>query len=167
MRRRWRGWGDGKSFMENAQLTFALVALAECLSIARDPWWLFGGAAFAIVSPDSCLVKDIDVLVSDRDGQILSDLFGWKNHADGGTNKFQSTWFLKATLGGLPVEFMSSLHVKSGDHWKAVDLQTRRALPIDDAMIYLPEPTELADLFELMGRPKDLERAQQLRLSLL
>jgi hypothetical protein len=165
MRRRWRGWGEGNSLVENARLNSALVALTECLSITKDPWWLFGGAAFALMSYNSGSVKDIDVLVSDRDGQILSDRYGWKNHADGWTNKFQSTWFLKAALQGLPVEFMSGLRVKSGDQWKNVELQTRRGLQIDDAIIYLPEPAELRDLFELFGRPKDLERAERLRLS--
>jgi hypothetical protein len=149
--------------MEDTRLNPALVSLAECMSTTHDPWWIFGGAAFAVLSSDTASVTDIDVLVSDRDGQVLSDLFSAKNQADGGTNKFQSTWFLKTSLQGLPIEFMSSLLVKSGEHWKKVELQTRRALQIDDATIYLPEPNELAVLFELFGRPKDLERAQWLR----
>ncbi len=152
--------------MEENRLTLALIWIADCLSDSKEPWWIFGGAAFAISKSMSISVPDIDVLVSDRDCQALSTKFGWENEADGGNDKFQSNCFLKTSFQELPIEFMSGLKVKSGKHWRSVEPQTRHSKKLASAQIFLPEPRELASLFELFGRPKDLERAEQLRLFL-
>jgi hypothetical protein len=141
----------------------AIVFAAETLLAARDPWWIIGGAAFALMSSKAAELNDIDVLVSRRDAKTMSDLFGWSNIADGGNELFRSSWFLKTTHHNITIEFMSDLEVYRNQIWTSVQPQTRQSTPVGGHTIYLPEASDLACLFEAMGRPKDLERARLLR----
>lgn len=149
--------------MNTQQLHIAALSLAHLLSRTRDPWWIFGGAAMALLGLESDEVKDIDVLISAADADILSKAFGFTNHAASGHSYFRSSWFTKLTLGDLPVEIFADFQVRHKQHWQHVSPVTCHELRLSGATLYLPAPLELADLFDLCGRPKDLSRATRLR----
>jgi hypothetical protein len=150
--------------MQTQRLHKAAHALADLLSITRDPWWIFGGAAMALLGVESEEVKDIDVLISAADAGILTKAFGFINHADSGHNRFRSSWFAKLTLDDMPVEILAEFQVGHGDHWERILPVTRHQIRLSGASFYTPEPQELADIFEKCARPKDLARATRLRI---
>jgi hypothetical protein len=149
--------------MEAAHLEPALAFLAEVVSITHDPWWVFGGAAFALLGAPLAPVSDIDVLVSRADAELLAKRYNWENQASCGNSLFQSTYFLKTVSHDMPVEFMAELKVKKTDGWALIEPSTRKKLSLGDVDIYVPDVADLADIFQTMGRPNDLKRASVLR----
>jgi hypothetical protein len=148
--------------MQAQSLHKAAQSLADLLSITRDPWWIFGGAAMALLGLETEEVKDIDVLVSAADGDILAKAYGLINYADSGHSRFRSLWFAKLILADMPVEIFADFQVKRGEGWQNIVPLTRHEVRVGAANLFVPEPIELADIFQACGRPKDLVRAERL-----
>lgn len=138
-----------------------LVQVAETLQIARDDWWLVGGAAVALQGL-AIEIADIDVLLSQRDlRQILAGLNVACNE-DTVIDRIRSDIWGRWTALPLSVDLMAGLQVRTGDGWTRVEPTTRVAIAVGGRALYAPSRPELMGICRLFGRPKDLERAEGL-----
>ena len=135
-----------------------LVAVADRLAGAADPWWVIGGAAAALHGLDATAIGDVDILTSITDARRLVAEPDVVAIDDGGTGGFSSDVF--AHLTGLPlkVDILGGFKVRG----TPLVIETRVALPVGEALVYVPAREELVGIFRLFGRPKDIARADAL-----
>lgn len=144
--------------MLSAHEQIALQRISGLLSAAADPWWVLGSAAMALIGVDPGEIRDIDVLVSRRDATALMDSHHWENQADGGTEQFRSSIFLRPGLGEKRVEIMSEYEIRRGDKWEPVQPASRLRVMLDDTALFVPERWEQIEILNRLARPKDRER---------
>ncbi|HYX03690.1 MAG TPA: hypothetical protein VE963_16475 [Reyranella sp.] len=138
-----------------------LVAVAAVMEAAQEAWWLIGGSAVAVHGLDIA-IADVDVLMSARDlRRVMVDLH-LACQEGVATDRVRSDIWVRWTALPLGVDFMSGLHIRSGERWTRVAPTSREAVAVEGAMLYVPSRAELADICRLFGRPKDLERAEGL-----
>jgi len=77
-------------------LAETLAMLSEAASGARDPWWIIGSAAVVLHGRSIDHVKDVDLVMSAADGEILISLT--EGHAP-------TAGYLKKLRTELPQEF--------------------------------------------------------------
>jgi hypothetical protein len=135
-----------------------LQRVADLLADARDPWWVLGSAAMALIGIDPGEIHDIDVLVSAPDAEALMHAFALTNQADGGTTHFRSDYFLIPPLGEIRVEIMAGYHILSEAAWTPVCPATRQAIAVGPATVFVPERQDQINLLTRLGRPKDHAR---------
>jgi hypothetical protein len=141
-----------------------LQRVADFLSETADPWWVLGSAAMALIGVDPGEIRDIDVLVSASDAEALMTTYSLPNEADGGTEGFRSTYFLKPDLGDVPVEVMGGYQIRTGGLWTPVEPLSRQRITIDNAKIYIPNRNEQIEILKQLGRPKDLARLKRFNM---
>lgn len=138
-----------------------LQRIADLLADAKDPWWVLGSAAMALIGVEPGEIHDIDVLVSARDAEALMQAFALANQADGGTPQFRSDYYLLPQLGTLRVEIMAGYQIRCGDVWQPVVPASRQAVTVGPATLFVPERREQIELLQRLGRPKDRARLQR------
>ena len=143
----------------DAAFVTTLHLLADVMGRSRDPWWIIGSAAVALHGGDPGTIADIDVIVSRRDLDALYDTLPLTNTPDASKQMFTSDLFGLWSEPALDVEFMTGLKVRSGSDWQDVEPQTREAVTIGDASLFVPEKQELIAILHSFGRDKDLRRA--------
>lgn len=143
--------------------TGSLIQTAKLLEATSDPWWILGSAAVALVGGEPGQVKDIDVLVSNRDALALMRLHGLKNVADGGNQLFRSQYFLRPETDDLAVEIMAGFSVCSGANWVTIMPLTRIAISLAGTTVFVPDANEQIELLHLIGRAKDQSRIEALQ----
>lgn len=148
-------------------------ALREALAVAvpdlqrhcRDPWTVIGSAAAALAGADVS-VADLDVLCSIRDAEILTALWrdrldaAYVHAADG--DRFRSR-FARFRFPGLPLEVMGGLELRGPQGWQAVQVRERVLVDCGGIAVPVPASMEQVRILESFARPKDLQRAAQLR----
>jgi len=139
----------------------ALHRVADLLADTKDPWWVLGSAAMALIGVDPGEVNDIDVLVSSRDAERLMTSFALTNQADGGTSQFRSSYFLIPDLGEVRVEIMADYQVRRGNAWAPVNPASRQAIAVGTATLFIPDREDQIQLLERLGRAKDLDRLKR------
>lgn len=142
----------------------ALRRITEFLSETADPWWVLGSAAMALIGVDPGEIRDIDVLVSASDAEALMTAYSLPNEADGGTEGFRSTYFLKPDLGDVPVEVMGGYQIRTAGLWTPVEPLSRQRITIDNAVVYIPNRKEQIEILKQLGRPKDLARLKRFNM---
>ncbi|MCS6760552.1 MAG: hypothetical protein MO852_17685, partial [Candidatus Devosia euplotis] len=135
-----------------------MESLAADLAASRDFWWIFGGAAMALHCLETDAVQDIDVLMSLADADALMERHRLTNTA-GNADQFRSEIFLHPVYGMVPVEIMAGFQVKSAGARHTIRPQTRDSITLATGMVHAPSHVELAEIFRLFGRPKDLVKA--------
>ena len=141
-----------------AGLAETLVALANQLTYARDPWWVIGSAAAVLHGLAGIAVGDVDVVLGAHDARrIVSDL-GLEGVDDGGTDIFRSEVFARWDGPPLKVEFLGGLRVR-GD---PIEIAAREPVLVGGATVYVPSLDELVRILRLFARPKDIARADAL-----
>jgi hypothetical protein len=138
-----------------------MVRVAEELSGARDPWWLFGGAAVALHGLP-IEVADVDVFMSARDIGELGSRLGIAADRDTPVDRIRSDIWLPWKVLPLGVDFTAGLAVRTGERWTPVVPRTREAMQVEGRTLYVPAREELIGILRLFGRPKDLARAEAL-----
>ena len=138
-----------------------LAAVAEVMEAAQDPWWLIGGSAVALHGL-GVAIADVDVLVSARDLRRVMVELDLACQEGVAIDRVRSDIWVRWTALPLGVDFMSGLHIRSGERWTRVAPISREAVAVEGATLYVPSRAELADICRLFGRPKDLERAEGL-----
>lgn len=136
--------------------------LASPLCEAGD-WWLIGSTA-ARLSGAELVPEDIDVFGSSSAMTAIVTHFGgaWLSGTPGA--RFRSQPFCRLTVaGGLPIEVMGDLEVKSGEIWQKLRIHSRIAVATEAGTVYIPSLDEQIAIFELFGRDKDLAKAAILR----
>lgn len=141
--------------------TNELQRIADYLSDTEDPWWVLGSAAMALIEIDPGDIRDIDVLVSERDADALIRKHSLTNMADGGTDGFRSNFFLTPNLGQVPVEIMAGYQIRTAGAWQVVEPKTRLRIPVGSAAIFVPDRDEQMHFLKRLGRPKDRDRLQR------
>jgi len=132
----------------------------------RDPWWVFGGAAMALLGLTDCRVPDIDVLTGPGDARRLAEALGARIVADPGEGQFRSRVYARTEGRAVPIEIMAGLEVRTGGDWSPVAFDTRLPVAAGGGRLYIPALAEQIATARLFGRPKDLARADALeRLS--
>ncbi|HYC63749.1 MAG TPA: hypothetical protein VEC14_03375 [Reyranellaceae bacterium] len=143
------------------EATRTLVAVAELLKGARDPWWVLGGAAVALHGLD-IEVADVDVLMSARDlGKVLATL-GIARQDSVAIDRFRSDIWARWTAQPLTVDLIAGFQVKVGDRWTAIAPKTREVAIVEGRTLHVPGRDELIEILQLFGRPKDVARAEGL-----
>lgn len=140
----------------------SFVGLADLLRPCRDPWSIFGGAALCLHGITSELPKDIDVLLSIDDAERIAARHGLENKAAGGIERFRSQILLHPSTGTVPVELMAGFEVLTTDGWVPVRIERRVTKTIGGVALPVATLPELARLFRLFGRPRDLERLRRI-----
>jgi hypothetical protein len=136
--------------------------VADAAREARDRWWVIGSAAMALHGA-AVQVGDIDLLMSRADAARLLELHGRVPMAGSKHDKFRSEVFGRLELSGYTVEVMGGFHVHDGAEWREVRPQSRIALRVGSAELFVPSVAELIEMCRLFGRAKDAERERLLR----
>ncbi|GAA0654411.1 hypothetical protein [Brevundimonas lenta] len=128
----------------------------------QDPWWVFGGAAMALVGLRDWRVPDIDVLTSSGDARRLLAALGAEIVTDPGEGQFRSRVYGRTRDEAVPIEVMAGLEVRTGPDWSPVVFETRVPVAAGDHILHIPALTEQIAVARQFGRPKDLSRADAL-----
>lgn len=144
-----------------------LIGVAGCLNQLGGPWMIFGGAALALHEIGRSPVIDIDIALPTHAALRLSTLFGWKNYADGQSDRFRSDVILRPNFGPVPVELLGGFQVRGKVDWVTIDCSQAEGIPIGEHTVFVPTLERLADIFRLCGRAKDVARAELIDRHLL
>ncbi|MBW6420926.1 hypothetical protein KX729_05680 [Rhizobium sp. XQZ8] len=144
--------------VSDGMLEQALIRLADLMADCRDPWCVFGGAAMRLHGYRDMPIADIDVLVSPADGERLIASKALENVADGGTGRFCSRILLHPDLGALPVEILAGFEIFTDGSWQEVRVGDRIEMKFGAATVFIADIDDIARIFRLSGRPKDLAR---------
>ena len=144
-------------------LAAALDILASAASELQDPWWVFGGAAMALSGLTEWRVPDVDVMCSPRDAKkLIEGLYG-NITPDPGEGLFRSRVYGQILTTPVPIEVMAEMEVRNGGEWTMVTFDTRIPVAVGGGRLYIPSVAEQIETCKLFGRPKDLQRAEQLQ----
>lgn len=141
--------------------TLAMVAAAAAM--AKDDWWIIGSAAVALHGSEAGPIRDVDLLMSAPDAEALLRRVGETPGRGVPNERFSSEVFGTWTEPPIPLEVMGGLRVSDGGKWSEVALTTREKVTVGGGHLFVASASELAELLESFGRPKDLERARLLR----
>ena len=138
-----------------------LIRSAECIARimpAHSDWWIIGSAAL--------LLSGIDVEPQDVDVFAASDVVEAARAALGvpvmpsGSDRFRSNpYFQFQPAGGVPIDFMGGLEVRSSDTWHRLRIESKLAVTVGNTTLFVPTLDEQARILRLFDRPKDLARA--------
>lgn len=142
----------------NPDLAETLEAVAAGCGALQDDWWVFGGAAMALVGVPGLSPPDVDLIVSERDAATL--VAAWDARVDTGAPSplFRSKIFARAMTAPLPIEIMASFEVCERGVWSPVLPATRQAVITPGGTVFIPTTAEQALICRRFGRPKDLAR---------
>ena len=120
-----------------------LVRAAQELTLARDDWWLVGGAAVALHGVAAVEIADIDILLSPRDARRILAALNISRDEGGGVDRFRSDVFGRWTGLPLSIDLMAGLQVRTGEAWTRIEPATREAILVEGHPIYVPSRVEL------------------------
>ena len=95
------------------------------------------------------------MLLDEQDAEDLLPSIALPAQAGRPDDLFRSALFARWAGAPLAVEFMAGLQV----HGERVVPATRLPVTVDEATLYVPSRSELADVLRRFGRAKDLARA--------
>lgn len=147
----------------DADLSLTLAMVADAMRPAQSPWWVIGSAAVALHGAAPIMVADVDILLSVEDARAVLPATGLAVTAGGEHPDFRSEIFATWTEPSLAVEFMAGFAFRQGAQWQMLRPQTRQAVEVAGATVYIPERHELLQILEAFDRPKDRDRAALLR----
>ena len=145
-----------------APLAATLDILTSATEGLQDPWWVFGGAAMILAGLKHLQAPDVDLMASPRDARRLITAMGGSVTDDPGEGLFRSEVFGQILTTPVPIDVMAAMDVRAGGDWTPVRFQTRVPVATTAGVIHIPSVREQIDTCRLFGRPKDLDRADQL-----
>ena len=152
--------------MQNISITLdletTLTAVARCLNDLKQPWMIIGGTAMVLHGLEAGPVSDIDIVVSKSVAAGLMQHLDVPNMADTGSDRFRSDVLIQPQLGPLPVEIIGGFRIHTADGWQPVTPSNMDDITISGQPVFVANRQRLIEIFELCGRPKDLERAAHL-----
>ena len=136
-----------------------LARLANLLADAEEPWWIIGSVAVALHGGSPGAVRDIDVVLGHKDAERYFRTLGLANAATSGSRLFRSDLFACWTEPLVRIELMAGLHVNGPRGWQPLAIETREEVRNG---LFAPSISELRDILQAFGRPKDVQRAATL-----
>jgi hypothetical protein len=141
--------------------TLALIA-AEAPAFT-DEWWILGSAAAALAGADILEVRDVDLLLSERDAAVLLDRWSARKKAAlEPSAQFRSTVFARFADAPLAIEAFGGFDMRVRGDWRRVLPLTREK----HGEVFTPSVAEQIALLEAMGRDKDKARIAALKARL-
>jgi hypothetical protein len=137
-----------------------LAEVARISAQLRDDWWVIGSAAIALTGIN-IEVLDVDLLVSERDGRLLLDVWAAPMVATDNQDRFRSIHGVH-TGTPIPIAIMGALEVKVEDRWAPVTPNTRDPVDLPAGRIFIPDTADQLALLLMFRRPQDLVRAEML-----
>lgn len=139
-------------------------ALPELARTFRDPWWIIGSAAMALMGLPDTVPQDIDVLCSREDASRLRAV--WAPHVNSvylpqDEARFRSS-FARFTHLPMPLEAMGGLQVMTADGWALLQVLDDAVLDIHGHAVCVPTLAEQQRILLLFGRVKDLAKADRI-----
>lgn len=146
---------------QSPELTRSLELVARAAEVCRDPWWIIGSAAMALVGLEDVTVADVDVLTSRKDaGRMGGRLGAIPIHKP--IDRFRSSFLGTGDTTPLPIEIMGALEVRVEETWLRLTPQTRKKVYLGKTVLFVPSAAEQIAILKMFGREKDLERAAAL-----
>ncbi|MCB2098109.1 MAG: hypothetical protein KDE05_10785 [Parvularculaceae bacterium] len=145
------------------RLVATLDVIAAAAPAFEDEWWIIGSAAAALSGAEILDVRDVDLLLSERDAQAL--LKAWSASPPSpaaASGQFRSAVFARFEQAPLAIEAFGGFQMKVRDAWRDVRPLTR----IAQGGVFTPSVAEQIALLEAMGREKDCARIDALRARL-
>ena len=136
--------------------------LSDATSVTEDQWWVIGSAAVALHGGHVTDVRDVDLLMSERDAQAFLQNVGAPCGKGEPNEQFYSPVFGIWDEPPITIEAFGGFRVAAGGAWRKVTFATRQAIDVAGCMVFVPSKTELRSLLYSFGRPKDLRRAELL-----
>lgn len=152
----------GRQRVGDPDLDQTLERVAELTSVARDPWWIFGGAAAALYGDEDVEAHDVDVLMSPDDAKRVLSSQGITHMGDGGTDRFRSAVYGQVNGAALPIDVLAGFEIMQAGVWVPVAFSEPVRMDLSAGPVYVPRLDELIAVFRLCGRRKDLDRADRL-----
>ncbi|SEJ02658.1 hypothetical protein SAMN05428950_101889 [Sphingomonas sp. OV641] len=143
-----------------------LVSVAAVMQPERDPWWIVGSAAVALLGVSPVRVAEIDALLSVRDAAKILPMIGVEPIRNFERGNFRSEIFATWRGNAMRVEFMAGVETRVDEKWESLVLQPRQAIAVDGALVFVPSLVELLGMLVGFGRPKDRERVRLLTAKL-
>lgn len=139
-----------------------LQLVARAMAPARHDWWIVASAACRLHGIDPGAVRDVDVLLDERDLAAVLPPLGLASQQGQSDGLFRSRCFVSWDGAPLTVEFFAGFELCEAGQWSDVRLHTREWRSFAGVELPVPERQELADLLRRFGRTKDLARAELL-----
>ncbi|WP_294314907.1 hypothetical protein [uncultured Sphingomonas sp.] len=140
----------------------ALADVAQLMRPAHHPWWIIGSGAVVLHGADAGDVHDIDVLIDRADAAAVLAAAEVTPLTVPPDPLFRSDIFAVWQGADVPVEIMAGFAIADPQGWWPVQPETREAIAVRDATLFVPARSELVALLRHMGRSKDLRRAAAL-----
>jgi len=121
-------------------------------------WWIIGSAALALSGLD-VEPRDIDVFAASDVIEAARVALGAAAMPSASDRFRSSPYFQVHPEGGIEIDFMGSLKVRSGDGWVGLHIESKRVVSCGRARLFVPCLEDQTRIFRLFGRPKDLARA--------
>lgn len=125
-------------------------------------WWIIGSSAAYLLGADFT-PEDVDVVAS---AEVIAMMTGISSN---GRREQSESWFHSDPFfrlevdDGLPIEFMGDLTFGHEGARTPLRIETRQAIKLTSGIVYVPEIKEQITIFEIFGRPKDLQKAKILK----
>jgi hypothetical protein len=129
------------------------------LQDATEPWWIIGSVAVALHGGSPGAIRDIDVVLGERDALLCLPRLGLDNGAATRSSLFRSSVFGRWTEPPVHVELMAGLRVNGPGGWRPLVIHSREEV---QPGLFVPSRKELGDILRQFGRKKDLRRAATL-----
>lgn len=125
----------------------------------EDDWWIIGSAAAALSGAEISGIRDVDLLLSERDARGLFERWGRAPQTPAPDPQFRSTLFERFLHSALPIDAFAGFEIRQAGKWRPVRLQTRE----QRGGCFTASIAEQIALLQAMGRPKDGERIRALQ----
>lgn len=142
------------------RLAETLAVIAGASADFEDEWWIIGSAAAALSGADLSIVRDVDLLLSEKDARRLLGLWSKVRRSPAAPDpQFRSAVFARFEDAPLAIEAFGGFEMKVRGGWRAVAPLTREA----KGGVFTPSVAEQIALLQAMGRDKDGPRIAALR----
>jgi hypothetical protein len=143
-------------------LAETLAMIGQAAAGAADPWWIIGSAAVVVHGGAVPHVKDVDLMMSGGDAEVLVRRVGGEFPRADASDRFRSRIFGVWTKPPVPVEVFGDFSLLIDGEWRELSMSTREAATSGGSCVFVPSAEELVRVLHSFGRPKDLERARLL-----
>lgn len=153
------------SFDDNAldpDIRNSLLGVAETMSLAQDDWCLIGGAGYLLHGLKQHALSDIDVVLSVADADMLSERLQIRPQAKSPHPSFRSKRFLLWEELPISAEFMAGFDVLHDGEWVNIYPSNCLEVPLGKHSLRVPNFEDFTAICRMFGRPKDLQRLEQL-----